>query len=49
LYGAEFTQAYANLAGERIVPAPDAKVTDPHKAAAEGSGQTPSHTSGRAA
>jgi membrane protein len=36
LYGAEFTQVYANRVGERIVPTPDAKVTDPHKAAAQG-------------
>lgn len=34
LYGAEFTQVYANRLGERIVPTPDAKVTDPRKAAA---------------
>ena len=34
LYGAEFTQVYANRLGGRIVPTPDAKVTDPHKAAA---------------
>jgi membrane protein len=34
LYGAEFTQVYANRLGERIVPTPDAKVTDPHKATA---------------
>lgn len=32
LYGAEFTQVYANRLGERIVPAHDAKVTDPRKA-----------------
>ena len=37
LYGAEFTQVYANRLGERIVPAPDAQVADPRKAAA---GQT---------
>ena len=34
LYGAEFTQVYANRLGERIVPAPDAQVADPRKAAA---------------
>jgi hypothetical protein len=34
LYGAEFTQVYANRLGERIVPAPDAQVVNPHKAAA---------------
>ena len=33
LYGAEFTQVYANRLGGRIVPAPDAQVADPHKAA----------------
>ena len=38
LYGAEFTQVYANRLGERIVPAPDAKVIDPRKADA---GRTP--------
>ena len=32
LYGAEFTQVYANRFGERIVPTPDAHVTDPRKA-----------------
>jgi membrane protein len=32
LYGAEFTQVYANRLGERIVPAPDAQVADPRKA-----------------
>jgi membrane protein len=32
LYGAEFTQVYANQVGERIVPTPDAHVTDPRKA-----------------
>jgi membrane protein len=34
LYGAEFTQVYANRLGERIVPAPDAQVSNPQKAAA---------------
>ena len=34
LYGAEFTQVYANRVGERIVPAPDAQVANPRKAAA---------------
>lgn len=34
LYGAEFTQVYANRLGERIVPAPNAQVADPRKAAA---------------
>ena len=34
LYGAEFTQVHANRLGERIVPAPDAQVANPHKAAA---------------
>jgi len=32
LYGAEFTQVYANRRGERIVPTPDANVTDQKKA-----------------
>ena len=32
LFGAEFTQVYANRMGERIVPTPDAQVTDPRKA-----------------
>jgi membrane protein len=49
LYGAEFTQVYANLAGERIVPAPDANVADPHKAAADGADQKPMRTPGPAA
>lgn len=35
LYGAEFTQVYANRLGERIVPTPDAQVADPHKAVAD--------------
>lgn len=35
LYGAEFTQVYANRLGERIVPAPDAQVADPRKAAGQ--------------
>lgn len=34
LYGAEFTQVYANRLGERIVPAPDAQVANPRKTAA---------------
>jgi membrane protein len=34
LYGAEFTQVYANRLGERIVPTPDAQVADPRKAVA---------------
>ena len=33
LYGAEFTQVYANRMGQRIVPAPDAQVTNPKKVA----------------
>jgi len=37
LYGAEFTQVYANRMGDRIVPTPDAQVTDPRKADASGS------------
>jgi membrane protein len=41
LYGAEFTQVYANRFGERIVPAPDAQVTDPRKATADESGSRP--------
>jgi membrane protein len=49
LYGAEFTQVYANRIGERIVPAPDARVTDPHKADADRVGQTSTRASGRAA
>jgi membrane protein len=36
LYGAEFTQVYANRLGERIVPVRDAKVADPEKASAPG-------------
>jgi membrane protein len=32
LYGAEFTQVYANRLGEHIVPTPDAQVADPRKA-----------------
>jgi membrane protein len=40
LYGAEFTQVYANRFGERIVPAPDAQVTNPQKA-------SPAHTDER--
>ena len=34
LYGAEFTQVYANRLGERIVPAPDANVINQKKATA---------------
>lgn len=49
LYGAEFTQVYANRVGERIVPTPDAKVTDPHKAATNGAAGKPARTPGRAA
>jgi membrane protein len=39
LFGAEFTQVYANRLGERIVPAPDAQVADPSKAATVGSNE----------
>jgi hypothetical protein len=49
LYGAEFTQVYANLVGERIVPTPDAKVTDSHKATGTESGRKPARTSDHAA
>jgi membrane protein len=49
LYGAEFTQVYANRVGERIVPAPDAKVTDPHKAAGESADHRRPRAPGRAA
>jgi len=49
LYGAEFTQVYANRIGERIVPAPDARVTDPRKADADRAGQKPARRPGRAA
>jgi membrane protein len=49
LYGAEFTQVYANRVGERIVPTPEANVTDPHKAAADRAGQAPARPPGRAA
>jgi membrane protein len=49
LYGAEFTQVYANRVGERIVPAPDAQVADPHKAAVDRAGRKPAQTSDRAA
>ena len=48
LYGAEFTQVYANRVGERIVPAPDARVTDPDKATADRVGQTSTRAPGRA-
>ncbi len=49
LYGAEFTQVYANRIGERIVPTPDARVTDPHKADADRIEQKSSRPPGRAA
>jgi membrane protein len=49
LYGAEFTQVYANSVGERIVPTADAKVADPHKAATDGAVPTSARTPGRAA
>jgi membrane protein len=51
LYGAEFTQVYANRLGERIVPAPDAQVADPQKAAAGQAEEKvrPGPNSGRAA
>jgi membrane protein len=50
LYGAEFTQVYANRVGERIVPTPDARVTDPHKATLEdGSNRKPARSPGHAA
>ena len=49
LYGAEFTQVYANRIGDRIVPAPDARVTDPRKADADRAGQKPAHAPDRAA
>lgn len=51
LYGAEFTQVYANRLGERIVPTPDAQVTNPHKAAAGHQGLKPERAGepGRAA
>ncbi len=51
LYGAEFTQVYANRLGERIVPAPDAKVIDPRKADADRRPQQPApdQPTGRAA
>ncbi|HWC51310.1 MAG TPA: YihY/virulence factor BrkB family protein [Nitrospira sp.] len=39
LFGAEFTQVYANRFGERIIPAPGAQVADPSKAAAVGSNE----------
>jgi len=48
LFGAEFTQVYANEVGERIVPAPDAKVTDPRKADPRQAGR-PAREPGRAA
>ena len=41
LYGAEFTQVYANRLGERIVPTPDAEVTNPQKATADPTGKKP--------
>jgi len=46
LYGAEFTQVYANRLGERIVPAPDAQVANPKKAAAEQAGAKLGHSTG---
>ena len=50
LYGAEFTQVYANRLGERIVPAPDAKVIDPRKAdAGPPQEPAPARKAGRAA
>jgi membrane protein len=50
LYGAEFTQVYANRFGERIVPTPDAHVTDPRKAdASQASQPARARESGRAA
>lgn len=51
LYGAEFTQVYANRLGDRIVPNPDAKVTDPRKADAGLLGSRPAAAprAGRAA
>ena len=50
LYGAEFTQVYANRLGERIVPAPDAQVADPRKAAGQANEKaTRSRPSGHAA
>ena len=48
LYGAEFTQVYANRVGERIVPTADAQVTDPHKATGDPR-QTSARPPGRAA
>jgi membrane protein len=39
LFGAEFTQVYANRFGEHIIPAPGAQVADPSKAAAVGSNE----------
>ena len=48
LYGAEFTQVYANRMGQRIVPAPDAQVTNPKKAAPDQTQAQPRGT-GRAA
>ena len=51
LFGAEFTQVYANRLGERIVATPDAKVTDPRKAEAGQPSQqpAPARKTGRAA
>jgi membrane protein len=50
LYGAEFTQVYANRLGSRIVPTPDARVTDPRKADTSQTRQQPTRTQeGRAA
>jgi membrane protein len=44
LYGAEFTQVYANRLGERIVPAPDAQVADPRKAVPGGPNEKATRT-----
>jgi membrane protein len=49
LYGAEFTQVYANRVGERIVPTPDAEVTDPHKATGEAADRRQARAPDRAA
>lgn len=40
LFGAEFTQVYANRVGARIVPSENAVVEDPHKAKDAGAGST---------
>jgi membrane protein len=50
LYGAEFTQVYANRVGDRIVPTSDAQVTDPRKADPSQAGRPArARESGRAA